>query len=104
MSLTIIFLMSPLKFIWFKETWESLGCFFHPPSRLFPGVIQLFPAIMKDLCIDKCGGETVVKAVLQVILLIPAGAAGMLAFFEDFAKFPLVNNHKLFSGDFSCGS
>lgn len=42
----------------------------------------------------------VVKAVLQVILLIPAGAAGLLAFLEDFAKFPLVNSHKLFSGDF----
>lgn len=78
--------------------------FFHPASILFPGVIQLFPAIMKDLCIDKCGGETVVKAVLQVILLIPAGVAGMLAFLGDFARFPLVNNHKLFSGAFFCGS
>lgn len=78
--------------------------FFHPPSTLFPGVIQLFPAIMKDLYFDKCGGETVVKAVLQVILVIPAGVTGILAFLEDFAKFPLVNNHKLFSGDFSCGS
>lgn len=78
--------------------------FFHLPSILFPGVIQLFRAIMKDLYFDKCGGETVVKAVLQVILLIPAGVTGILAFLEDFAKFPLVNNHKLFSGDLSCGS
>lgn len=45
-----------------------------------------------------------VNAVLQVILLIPAGAAGMLTFLDDFAKFTLMNNHKLFSGDFLCGS
>lgn len=77
---------------------------FHPSQILFPGVIQLFPEIIKDLCIDKCGGETVVNAVLQVILLIPAGAAGMLTFLDDFAKFTLMNNHKLFSGDFLCGS
>lgn len=63
----------------------SLWGVFSSPM-LFPGVIQLFPAIMKDLCIDKCGGEIVVKAVLQVILLIPAGAAAMLAFFGRFCK------------------
>lgn len=86
MSLTMIVWISLSNSSVLRKCGRLQGFFSSPV--LFPGVIWLFPVIMKDLCIDKCGGETVVEAVLQVILLIPAGAAAMLAFFGRFCSFP----------------